>query len=158
MNSEAITKVKLTKDQLKKLFDKIDWSWIKDWSKKDQEDVQRLIKDLGILFTLNDFDLSKTFTVKYAIKLTDYTPIKEWYCGILPHQFDEVRKQLQEMLEIEAIKHSKSPRASAVVLVQKKGGILRFCINLRKLNAHTVKDAYSLPRITETLDCLNGVQ
>ena len=62
------------------------------------------------------------------------------------------------MLEIGAISESKSPLASAVVLVRKKDGSLRFCIDLRKLNARTVKDAYSLPRIEETLDCLNRVQ
>ena len=62
------------------------------------------------------------------------------------------------MLEIGAIKHSNSPWASVVVLARKKDGILRFCIDLRKLNACTVKDEYSLPRITETLDCLSGAQ
>ena len=46
----------------------------------------------------------------------------------------------------------------AVVLVQKNDGSLRFCIDLRKLNSCTVEDADSLPRITETLDCLNGAQ
>ena len=46
--------------------------------------------------------------------------------------------------------------ASAVVLVQKKDGSLRFCIDLRHLNSHTIKPAYSLPRIEESLDCLNG--
>ena len=51
-----------------------------------------------------------------------------------------------------------SPWASAVVLVQKKDGSLRFCIDLRKLNAHMIKDAYSLPGITENLNCLNGSQ
>ena len=45
---------------------------------------------------------------------------------------------------------------SAVVLVKKKNGELRFCIDLRKLNARTVKDAYSLPRIDDTLDKLKG--
>ena len=64
----------------------------------------------------------------------------------------------EEMLEIGAISESKSPWASAVVLVRKKDGSLRFCIDLRKLNSRTVKDAYSLPRIDETLDCLNGAQ
>ena len=44
------------------------------------------------------------------------------------------------------------------MLVRKKDGSLRFCIDLRKLNARTIKDAYSLPRIEETLDCLNGAQ
>ena len=55
-----------------------------------------------------------------------------------------------------AIRKSSSPWASAVVLVRKKDGSLRFCIDLRKLNARMVKDAYELPRIDETLDCLNG--
>ena len=62
------------------------------------------------------------------------------------------------MLEIGAISENKSPWASAVVLVRKKDGSLRFCIDLRKLNVRTVKDTYSLPRIEETLDCLNGAQ
>ena len=43
-----------------------------------------------------------------------------------------------------------------MVLVRKKDGSLRFCINLWKLNSQTIKDAYSLPRIKESLDCLNG--
>ena len=62
------------------------------------------------------------------------------------------------MLEIGVIKCSNSPWENVVVLVEKKDGSLRFCIDLRKLNSHTVKDADSLPRITETLDCLNGAQ
>ena len=60
------------------------------------------------------------------------------------------------MLDIGAIRCSCSPWASAVVLVWKKDGTLRFCIDLRHLNSRTIKDAYSLPRIEETLDCLNG--
>ena len=60
------------------------------------------------------------------------------------------------MLEVGAIRKSNSPWASAVVLVRKKDGSLRFCIDLRKLNARTVKDAYSLPRIEDSLDSLNG--
>ena len=43
-----------------------------------------------------------------------------------------------------------------MVLVRKKDGGLRFCIDLHKLNNRTVKDGYSLPRIEDTLDCLHG--
>ena len=67
-----------------------------------------------------------------------------------------MRKHLQEMIEVGAIRKSFSPWASAVVLVRKKDGGLRFCIDLRKLNNRTIKDGYSLPRIEDTLDCLHG--
>ena len=58
--------------------------------------------------------------MKHQINLTDYRPFKEWNRRIPPHQYEEVRKHLQEMLDIGAIRKSKSPWASAVVLVRKK--------------------------------------
>ena len=60
------------------------------------------------------------------------------------------------MVQVGAIRHSNSPWASVVVLVRKKDGSLRFCIDLKGLNACTIKDAYSLPQIDETLGCLDG--
>ena len=62
-----------------------------------------------------------------------------------PHMYDDVKAYLQEMLDIGAIWKSNSPWASMVILVQKKDGSLRFCIDLRKLNNWTVKDVYLLP-------------
>ena len=83
---------------------------------------------------------------------------KEHYRCIPPHMYNDVRAHIQKMLDISAIHWLHSPWASTVVLVQKKDGGLRFCINLRKLNNWTVKDAYSLPQIDKTLDCLQGSQ
>ncbi len=60
------------------------------------------------------------------------------------------------MLDLGTIVPSKLPWASPVVLVWKKDGGLRFCINLHKLNARTVWDAYALPHIKELLDSLAG--
>ena len=86
------------------------------------------------------------------------TPFKERYQRIPPHQYEEVKKHLKEMIEIGAIQKSASPWDSVVVLVRKKDGSPRFYINLRKLNARAIKDAYNLPSIEDSLDCLNGVQ
>ena len=106
----------------------------------------------------SDLDLGKTALIKHKIQLMDHTPFKEHYWHIPHHMYDDVRAHIQEMLDISAICKSHSLWASAVVLVWKKDGGLRFCINLRKLNNQTVKDAYSLPWIDETLDSLQGSQ
>ena len=60
------------------------------------------------------------------------------------------------MLDAGAIRESQSPFSSNVALVRKKDKSLRFCIDFRKLNNRTVKDAYSLPRIEETIYTLAG--
>ena len=70
--------------------------------------------------------------------------------------YEEVEEHLKEMLERDAMWTSHSPWASTVILVCKKESKLRFCIDLRKLNAHTIKDSYSLSRVEDTMDSLNG--
>ena len=64
----------------------------------------------------------------------DQTPFKEHYQHIPSHMYDDVRAHIHKMLDISAIWKSHNPWASAVVLVWKKDGSLRFCIDLRKLN------------------------
>ena len=95
---------------------------------------------------------------KHEIKLTDNTPFKEPYRRIPPGLYEEVRRHLKEMLETGAIRPSKSPYSSNVVLVRKNDGSLRFCIDFRTLNSRTIKDAYTLPRIDDTIDMLIGAK
>ena len=116
------------------------------------------MKEYQHLFALDDLELGSTSQIKHEIKLSNPKPFKDHYRRIPPQQFEEVQAHLQGMLKVGAIRKSTSPWASPVVLVQKKDGSLRFCIDLRKLNSHTIKDAYSLPRIEESLDCLNGAK
>jgi len=97
-----------------------------------------------------------TNIVQHGIELSDSTPFKDASRRIPPGMIEEVRKHLKDMLDVGAIRESHSPYSSNVVLVRKKDGSLRFCIDFRRLNSRTVKDAYALPRIDETIDHLAG--
>ena len=93
---------------------------------------------------------------KIVIKDLDTPPFKEHFHRILPPQLDGVREHLKLMLDAGFIQPSNRPWCNAVVLVRKKDGSLRFCIDFRKLNSLTVKDFHLLPRICETLESLTG--
>ena len=69
-----------------------------------------------------------------------------------------MRQHIQEMLDGSAIQPSQSPWCNAVVLVRKKDGSLRFCINFCHLNARTKKDAYPLPHMQETMESMVGAR
>ena len=140
------------------ILDLIDLSGLKDWPEKLQQDAKDMLKRNAKVFSKDDMDMGRTNLVKHHIKLTDPAPFKEAYRRIPPQMYDEVKAHIQEMLDLGAIRPSNSPWASAIVLVRKKDGRLRFCIDLRRLNNRTVKDAYSLPRIESILDSLGGAQ
>ena len=156
-SKSEVDRTPLSPEQMKILFEQIKLEeGTADWTEEQKSRVKSVIEQYSFLFAMNSLDLGRTDLVKHHIELKDYTPIKDRYRRIPPHQYEEVRKHLKEMLDIGAIRRSNSPWASPVVLVRKKDRSLRFCIDLRKLNARTVKDAYSLPRIEDALDSLNG--
>ena len=138
------------------VLEALDLQGLKEWPESEQKQARELLLKWEHLFVQNDLDLGKTALIKHKIRLTNQTPFKERYRCIPPHMYDDVRAHIQEMLDIGAICKSHSPWASAVVLVHKKDGGLRFCIDLRKLNEQTIKDAYLLPWIDEMLDSLQG--
>ena len=72
---------------------------------------------LGFSLLWMILDLGMTSVVKHTMKLTNPTPFNKRHRQILPDQFEEMMKHLQEMLEIGAIRKSCSPLAIAVVLV-----------------------------------------
>ena len=146
------TSAKLTPEKEKLLFSKIDLTGIKDWNEDLMKETNDLFKEYAHIFALESLDMGHTSLLKPKIKRHNYTPFKERY----RYCFDEVKNHLKEMIQVGAIRHSNSTWASAIVLVRKKDGSLQFCIDLCHLNARTIKDAYSLPRIDETLGCLGG--
>ena len=65
---------------------------------------------------------------------------------------------MQELLDAGIITHSKSPLSALVILVRKKYGWYRLCINYRELNKVTIKDKYPIPFVEEVLDKLHGAK
>ena len=75
----------------------------------------------------------------------------------LPYTYrKETEDQIRDMLDQGVIQPSVSPWASPIVLVGKKDGKYRFCVDCRKLNSATKRDARPLPRVDDLLDALHG--
>ena len=97
-------------------------------------------------------------TVLHEIEINDARPVR---CGprrLAPAGLRREQDCVREMLSRGQIEPSDSPWASPVVLVTKKDGLTRFCVDYRRLNSLTVKDAYPLPRIDDSLRLLGNQQ
>ena len=101
-------------------------------------------------------DLGRTRLLQHHIDTKDATPIRQQARRVPLPRCETVQRLLQEMLTTGIISPSKSPWASPIVLVNKKDGTTRFCIDYRRVNSVTHKDAYPLPRVDDTLDTLSG--
>ena len=99
-----------------------------------------------------------TDAVEHDINTGDRSPI---WCAprrMSPQKMKKEEECVTEMLTGGQIEASDSPWSSPVVMVTKKDGGTRFCVDYRQLNDVTIKDAYPLPRIDDTLDMLAGKQ
>ena len=94
--------------------------------------------------------------VEHQIETGDSPPIKQPSRRVPFAVRGEITKMVGEMLESGVVQESSSPWASPIVLVKKKDGSLRFCVDYRRLNAVTRKDVFPLPRIDDLLDQLKG--
>lgn len=97
----------------------------------------------------------QTNMVKHPIK-TSGEPIRQPMHRLPASLKDTVNSQIDEMLHHGVIQPSCSTWALPVVMVKKKDGTWRFCVDYRKVNAMTHHDAYLLSRIDATLDSLAG--
>lgn len=96
--------------------------------------------------------------VEHKIRLTDARPFHQRSRRLAPADIEDVRKHSQELLQAGIITESRSPYASPIVVVRKKTGAIRMCIDYRLLNSRTVPDQYTTPCIEDALNALTGSQ
>jgi len=123
---------------------------------KQRKDVASLLKKYADVFSDGDSDIGRTGIIKHKIDTGDSRPVKQPLRRVPMHMNSEVDSQIEQMLEKDVIQPSRSPWASGIVLVKKKDGSMRFCVDYRRLNDITIKDAYPLPRTDECLNQLAG--
>ena len=125
-----------------------------DDSQKKQ--LYSLLVEFRDVFSNGSGDIGRTSLTSHKIDTGDQKPIKEPPRRPPLAKVDIVQKAIKEMHEQGVVEPSNSPWMSPIVLVKKKDGTQRFCVDYRKLNEVTRKDSYPLPRIDTTLDALAG--
>ncbi|XP_052469911.1 uncharacterized protein LOC128026690 [Carassius gibelio] len=118
--------------------------------------LRQALSERASVFSLHEWDVGLAKGVEHHIRLSDSRPFRERSRRLAPADIDDVRKHIQELMKSGIIKESRSPYASPIVIARKKNGSVRMCIDYRTLNARTVPDQYTTPRIDDALDCLSG--
>jgi transposase InsO family protein len=127
-----------------------------DLNENDQKQLAKLLIDYSDVFSTGPVDLGKTDVFKHDIQLTDNRPIKHAPRRMSLAKQQEADRQIDQCVDMGIARPSNSAWAAPIVMVKKKDGSLRMCIDYRELNDKTIKDAFPLPKISELFDSLNG--
>ena len=125
-------------------------------TRKQQARLINIIYDHREVFSLFDRDLGFCDVLKHSIPTTTDKPVYLPHRQIPVRLQSEVRKCLNNWLKQGIIRPSKSPYASQVVIVRKKTGEIRLCVNFRKLNAISIHDSFPLPHVEEALQAVQA--
>ncbi|GBM95150.1 Transposon Ty3-G Gag-Pol polyprotein, partial [Araneus ventricosus] len=120
--------------------------------------VKELLQEFQNLFSTIYSDVGRCNITQHRINTGNHPPIKQYPRRLPLAKKEEAERLVKEMVDNGIIEESSGPWASPIVLVKKKDGSTRICVDYRKLNEITIKDSYPLPRIDDTLDALNGSQ
>lgn len=116
--------------------------------------LKQVLSKFSDTFVKSRTDIGQTKLVEHVIDTKDHKPIAQRPYRLALKEVDYVKKLVKEMLDAGIIRHSTSPWASPIVLVGKKTGDTRMCVDYRKINAVTEQVAYPIPLMAEIEDLL----
>ena len=117
--------------------------------------AEQILAEFDDLFMKHKADIGRCTIAKHPVELEPGAiPHREGARRMSPDKAERANQEVRNRLALDMIQPSLSPWASGIVMVKKKNGELRFCCDFRPLNAVTIKDAYPLPRIDESLSRL----
>ena len=118
--------------------------------------LERLLHKHSTAYAAGPTDLGRRSLIYHRIAIGDSNPVRQPMRRV-PHEYIPVLKsEIDKLQKAGAVMPSTSPFASPTILVKKKDGSMRLCIDYRKLNAATKNDAHLLPRIVDIFDTLTG--
>lgn len=127
--------------------------------KEQQQQLYSILNKHKSVFDTSTPSIMKTDGHYHRIPVKPHhPPIHSYPYRKSPAENKAINEQVQEMLKNNVIRPSASPWSSPVVIINKKDGSPRFCVDYRKLNSITERDVYPLPRIDDLLDKLTGSQ
>ena len=126
-------------------------------NEEQKEKVRALLREECESFMRDEEDIGLIDGLCLKMNMSDETPVQKQYNRVPKPLYPEVKQYLEDLLNQNWIRPSSSSYASPVVIVRKKCGAMRLCIDYRELNRRTVPDKYPLPRIQEMLDNLHGM-
>ncbi|CAF4384057.1 unnamed protein product, partial [Rotaria magnacalcarata] len=124
---------------------------------EQREQLQQILWKHGKLFDLRQPSIIKA-TIHHAIETGTHPPIYTSPYRVSYKDEQIQREEIDKLLKQGVIEESKSPWSSPIVLVRKKDGSVRFCVDFRKLNNITTKDAFPMPRIDDIFDHLSQAE
>ena len=125
-------------------------------SEEERGQLKHLLISFSDVFARDEFDLGNFTAITHHIDTGDANPVKQKMRRTLLSFAGEERAHLDRMLKAGIIQPSISEWTSAPVLLRKRDGGVRWCIDYRALNAVTRKDVYPLPNIEECLATLEA--
>ncbi|GBM34952.1 Retrovirus-related Pol polyprotein from transposon 412 [Araneus ventricosus] len=114
-------------------------------NKEQRATVRELLQEFQNLFPASDSDVGRCNMTQHRINTGNHPPIKQYPRRLSLAKKEEAERLVKEMVDNGIIEESSGPWASPIVLVKKKDGSTRFCVDYRKLNEITIKDSYPSP-------------